>query len=92
MKGGFELGTIHEGIKATNGILHLGVRCISPTWDPNIRKGDYLASLDFRKGTVDYELTFNCDRKYFIKSQDFDNFEVSKESHHRTILLAKETV
>ena len=79
-------------IKATNGVLHFEVRSISSTWDMNIRKGDNLASLDFRKGTVDYELTFKCDRKYFIKSQDFHNFEVSKESHDRTILLAKEIV
>ena len=66
------------------------MRGISSTWDPNIRKGDYLASLDFRKGTVDYELTFKSDRKYFIKSQVFRNFEVSKESHHKAVALAKE--
>ena len=52
LKGGLKLGNIHEGIEATNGILHFGMRYISSTWDPNIRKGDNLASLD-KKGTVD---------------------------------------
>ena len=34
LKGGLKLGNIHEEIKATNGVLHFGVRSISPTWDP----------------------------------------------------------
>ena len=91
---GLKLGNIHKVTKATDGVLLIEMQLY--LWSETyliyleiIRKGENLAGLDFKRRNVDYGVSIKCNRFSFVKSQVFHNFEVSKKSHDKSLIIAR---